>query len=102
MVLSRVLTAVAVVLLCGCATAAAGPIAFIGLVVPHLARAISGPDHRWLLPISGLLGGALLAFADTAGRLVAPPTEVQAGLMAAVVGAPVFILLVQRRKVVGL
>jgi iron complex transport system permease protein len=101
-VLSRVLTAVAVVLLCGCATAAAGPIAFVGLVVPHLARVLSGPDHRWLLPVSGLLGAALLAVADTAGRVVAPPTEVQAGLMAAVVGAPVFIVLVQRRKVVGL
>lgn len=100
--LARAATALAVVLLCGAATAAAGPIAFVGLVVPHVARALAGGDYRWLLPISCLLGAALVVVADAAGRVVAPPTEIQVGLMTALVGAPVFIALVRRRRVVGL
>jgi iron complex transport system permease protein len=100
--LSRAATAVAIVLLCGAATAAAGPIAFVGLVVPHAARALAGGDYRWLLPISCLLGAALLVVADSIGRVLAPPTEIQVGLMTALVGAPVFVALVRRRKVVGL
>ena len=100
--LARCLTALAVVLLCGSATAAAGPIAFVGLVVPHVARSLAGGDYRWLLPTSCLLGAALLVVADAVGRVVAPPTEIQAGLMTAVIGAPVFIWLVRRRRVVGL
>ncbi|WP_308014409.1 FecCD family ABC transporter permease [Nocardia coffeae] len=92
----------AVVLLSGAATAACGPIAFVGLVVPHIARAITGPDQRWLLPYSGLLGGVLLVAADTVGRLIARPGEVQVGITLAICGAPVFIALVRRRKLVTL
>jgi iron complex transport system permease protein len=77
--LTRGVTAVGVVVLVGSATALAGPIAFVGLVVPHMVRALAGGDHRWLLPLSALLAPALLLVADVAGRVVAPPSEVQAG-----------------------
>ncbi|MCP2289828.1 iron complex transport system permease protein [Nocardia amikacinitolerans] len=99
---SRALGLTAVVLLCGGATAAVGPIAFLGLIVPHAARLFTGPDFRWLIPYSGLLGALLLLVADVAGRLVARPGELQAGVMLAVVGAPFFIALVRRRKLVNL
>lgn len=97
--LTRGVTAVGVVLLVGSATALAGPIAFVGLVVPHAVRAMVGGDHRWLLPLSALLAPVLLLAADVMGRVVAPPGEVQAGIMTAVVGAPVFVALVRRRRV---
>ncbi|WP_067689595.1 FecCD family ABC transporter permease [Nocardia jejuensis] len=99
---SRALGLAAVVLLAGAATAAVGPIAFLGLIVPHLARAITGPDYRWLVPYSGLLGAIVLLLADTAGRLIARPGELQAGVTLAALGAPFFILLVRRRKLVNL
>ena len=100
--LSRAVVALGVVLLCGAATAVAGPIAFVGLVVPHVGRALVGGDYRWVLPLSGLLGAALLVGADVAGRLVLPPSEVQAGVMTAVLGAPVFLWLVRRSRGVAL
>ncbi|WP_019925755.1 iron ABC transporter permease [Nocardia sp. BMG111209] len=99
---NRTLGLIAVVLLCGAATAAVGPIAFLGLVVPHLARMITGPDHRWLLPYSGLLGALALLLADIAGRIVARPGEVQAAVVLALVGAPCFVVLVRRRRTVNL
>ncbi|WP_280340558.1 FecCD family ABC transporter permease [Nocardia neocaledoniensis] len=92
----------AIVLLSGAATAAIGPIAFLGLVVPHLARTITGPDNRWLVPYSALLGGLLLLVADIAGRVVARPGELQVGVMLAAIGAPFFIALVRRKKLVSL
>ncbi|MEV5766673.1 iron ABC transporter permease [Micromonospora sp. NPDC052213] len=91
---------VAAVLLTGAAVAAAGPIAFVGLAVPHLARALVGADHRWTLAVSALLGPALLLGADVVGRLVAPPGEVPAGIVTALVGAPLLAWLVRRAKVV--
>ncbi|WP_254185190.1 FecCD family ABC transporter permease [Nocardioides panacis] len=99
---ARAVAALSVVLLCGAATAVAGPIGFVGLVVPHAARSLVGGDHRWVLPVSAVLGAALLVGADTVGRVLLPPTEVQAGLMTALVGAPVFVWLVRRRTAVGL
>jgi iron complex transport system permease protein len=87
----------AVVILCGAATAAAGPIAFVGLTVPHVARAITGPDHRWTLPYAMVLSPILLLGSDVLGRLVVRPAEVQVGIVTALVGAPVFIALVRRR-----
>ncbi|WP_024804716.1 iron ABC transporter permease [Nocardia sp. BMG51109] len=99
---NRALGLAAVVLLTGAATAAVGPISFLGLVVPHLARLFTGPDHRWLLPYSGLLGALLLLLADIVGRLVARPGELQTGIVLAAVGAPCFIWFVRRRKAVGL
>lgn len=98
---ARLVCALAVVVLCGTATAIAGPIAFVGLTVPHAARLITGPDHRWLLPYSALLAPLLLLVSDVIGRVVARPAEVQVGIITALVGAPVFVLLVRRRKVVA-
>ncbi len=100
--LARIVGLAAITLLCGAATAACGPIAFVGLVVPHVVRAFTGPDHRWLLPCSGLLGAALLLAADTVGRVVARPGELQAGIVLALVGAPFFIALVRSRRTAGL
>ncbi len=98
-VLTRVATAGGVVLLVGSAVAVAGPIAFVGLVVPHAVRALVGGDYRWLLPLSALMAPVLLLAADVVGRVVAPPGEVQAGIMTALVGAPVFVAVVRRRRV---
>lgn len=99
---ARVLSAIAVVLLCGSATALAGPIVFVGLVVPHVARFIVGADYRWILVYSAVLGPILLLAADIVGRLVVPPGELEAGLVVAVMGAPVMIALVRRVKLAGL
>jgi iron complex transport system permease protein len=95
---ARVVGLSAITLLCGAATAACGPIAFVGLVVPHAVRAVTGPDHRWLIPCSGLLGAALLLTADVIGRVVARPGELQVGIVLALVGAPFFVALVRRRR----
>lgn len=99
---TRALGALSVTLLCGAATAAVGPIGFIGLTVPHMARAVTGPDQRWVLPYSMVLGAIVLLGSDIVGRVVAPPGEVQVGIVTAFVGAPVLIALVRRRKVVRL
>lgn len=95
---SRAVAAAAVVLLCGGATAAAGPIAFVGLTVPHIARGICGPDYRWILPWSAVLAPVLLLGADILGRVVVRPGELQVGIVTAVLGAPFFIALVRRRR----
>lgn len=95
---TRAVSAVAVVLLCGSATALAGPIAFVGLVVPHAVRAVAGPDYRWILPVSAVAAPILVLVADVAGRVALPPGEVPAGIFTAVIGAPVFIWLVRRGK----
>ena len=92
----RIVVGLAVVLLAGTATALAGPIAFVGLVVPHVVRSLVGPDHVRVLPFSMLAGAVLVVVADTVGRVVLPPSEVQVGIMAAAVGVPVFIALVRR------
>lgn len=92
----------AITLLTGAATAACGPIAFVGLVVPHICRALTGPDHRWLVPASGLAGAVLLLAADVVGRVVVRPGELQVGIVLALVGAPFFVLLVRRRRLVSL
>jgi len=94
----RMLAALSVVLLCGAATAMCGPIAFVGLTVPHVARLLTGPDYRWILPYSMLLAPLLLLTADIVGRLAVRPAELQVGLMTPVIGAPVFVLLVRRHK----
>ena len=100
-VVGRLLVLAAVVLLCGAATSLAGPIAFVGLLVPHVARAVVGPDHRWVLPYAAVLGPVVLLVADVAGRLVARPSEIEAGLVVAVIGAPVLIALVRGTKAAG-
>ena len=100
--LTRVIAAVAVVLLCGSATALAGPMVFVGLVVPHIVRPITGPDYRWILAYSALLGPVLLLAADVVGRLIVRPAELEAGIIIAVIGAPIMIALVRRVKLAGL
>lgn len=98
---TRFLAAGAVTVLTGAAVAATGPIAFLGLMVPHLARALVGNGHRWLLGITALLGPAVLLFSDVIGRVVTAPAEVHAGVITALVGAPVLIALVRRRVVMA-
>ncbi|WP_405592716.1 FecCD family ABC transporter permease [Streptomyces sp. NBC_01190] len=93
----------AVMLLTGASVAVIGPVVFLGLVVPHIARILAqyaglGPDHRWLLPLSAVLAPCLLLTADILGRVVARPTEIQAGVLVAFIGGPFFIALVRRRK----
>jgi iron complex transport system permease protein len=99
---ARAVAALAVVILCGAAVAAAGPIAFVGLTIPHVARALCGPDYRWVLPWSMVLAPVLLLGADIIGRLVARPGELQVGIVTALVGAPFFIALVRRRRLAEL
>ncbi|HEY5784393.1 MAG TPA: iron chelate uptake ABC transporter family permease subunit [Microlunatus sp.] len=101
-VLSRGVSAAAVVLLCGAATAACGPIGFVGLTIPHVARMIVGPDYRWVLPYSMVLAPILLLAADIIGRVVARPGELQVAIVTAFLGAPVFIALVRRKKLAEL
>lgn len=100
--LSRGLAGLSAVILAGGATAAAGPIAFVGLTVPHVARAITGPSYRWILPYSMVMAPILLLGADVLGRVIAPPGEVQVGIVTAFLGAPFFIALVRRRKLAAL
>jgi len=94
----RVVIGLAVVLLAGTATALAGPIGFVGLVAPHLVRVTSGSAYTRVLPLSMVYGAALVAFADTVGRVVLPPTEVQVGIMTAVVGVPAFVWFLRRGR----
>jgi iron complex transport system permease protein len=96
LLVGRVLVAASVVLLCGSATSLVGPVAFVGLMVPHVARVVVGPDYRWVLPYSALLGPVVLLLADVVGRLVVRPAEIEAGLVVALLGAPVLIALVRR------
>ncbi|MDQ3406437.1 MAG: iron chelate uptake ABC transporter family permease subunit [Actinomycetota bacterium] len=98
----RLRGAVAITLLAGGATAVCGPIAFIGLVVPHIARAITGPDQRWVLAYSAVLAPALLLAADVLGRVVSGDREIHVGIVVAFLGAPFFIALVRRRKLAEL
>ncbi|OZM71853.1 hypothetical protein CFN78_18495 [Amycolatopsis antarctica] len=99
---TRILAGLAVVLLCGGATAAAGPIVFVGLAVPHAVRAVVGPDYRWVVPYSMLVAPILLLGSDTLGRVILSSGELEVGVMTAIVGAPVFVYLVRRRQVTRL
>ncbi|MGW2935845.1 FecCD family ABC transporter permease [Streptomyces sp. NPDC001156] len=95
---TRALSMAAATVLCGAATAACGPIAFVGLMVPHAVRSFTGPDLRWILPYAAVLSPVLLLGADVLGRVVARPAELQVGIVTAVIGGPVFIFLVRRRR----
>lgn len=100
--LVRGVTGVAVTVLCGAATAAVGPLAFVGLAVPHAVRGLTGPDDRWVLPLSALAAPVLLLLSDVLGRVIAAPAEIQVGVVTAFIGAPVLIALASRRRVVAL
>ncbi|MDW4908202.1 iron chelate uptake ABC transporter family permease subunit [Streptomyces sp. ADMS] len=95
---TRALSMAAATVLCGAATAACGPIGFVGLMVPHVVRSFTGPDLRWILPYATVLSPVLLLGADVIGRIVARPAELQVGIVTAVIGGPVFIFLVRRRR----
>jgi iron complex transport system permease protein len=94
----RLFAALAVVLLSGGAVAIAGPIGFVGLVVPHVARALVGHDYRWLLPYAGVLGGLLMLVADVAARLVIRPSELPVGVMTALLGGPFFVYVARKLR----
>ncbi|MFF7313610.1 iron chelate uptake ABC transporter family permease subunit [Streptomyces sp. NPDC008137] len=95
---TRALSMLAATVLCGAATAACGPIVFVGLMVPHVVRSFTGPDLRWILPYAAILSPVLLLGADVIGRIVARPAELQVGIVTAILGGPVFIYLVRRRR----
>jgi iron complex transport system permease protein len=95
---TRALSMLAATVLCGAATAACGPIVFVGLMVPHVVRSFTGPDLRWIMPYAAILSPVLLLGSDVIGRVVARPSEVQVGIITAIIGGPVFIFLVRRRR----
>ncbi|WP_329499202.1 FecCD family ABC transporter permease [Kitasatospora herbaricolor] len=99
---TRLFSLLAVTLLCGAATAAVGPIAFVGLAVPHLARHVCGPDQRWIMLLSAVLAPVLLLGSDIIGRLALHPAELQVGVVTAFIGAPLFIALVRGRRIAQL
>lgn len=99
---TRFFVLIAVTLLAGAATAAAGPIGFLGLMVPHVMRWLIGPDQRWILALTMVFSAALLLAADIAGRLILRPGEIEAGIITAFIGAPVLILLARKSKASGL
>ncbi|AGT31779.1 siderophore ABC transporter permease [Geobacillus genomosp. 3] len=94
--LIKAAAALLVVLLAGGSVAVAGPIGFIGMMVPHVARALAGIDHRWLLPYCALLGGILLLAADIGARYILMPREVPVGIVTALIGVPFFIYIARR------
>lgn len=89
----KFIAAVIVILLAGGAVALAGPIGFVGLVIPHVARFVVGVDYRWIIPYSALLGAVLVTVADVTARILLRPQELPVGIMMAVLGAPFFIYL---------
>ncbi|MFJ9149803.1 FecCD family ABC transporter permease [Streptomyces sp. NPDC102270] len=95
---TRALAMLSATVLCGAATAACGPIVFVGLMVPHIVRSFTGPDLRWILPYATVLSPVLLLGSDVIGRIVARPAELQVGIVTALIGGPVFIHLVRRRR----
>ncbi|WP_210207339.1 FecCD family ABC transporter permease [Pseudochrobactrum asaccharolyticum] len=92
----RIVAALAILILAGSSVALAGGIGFVGLVVPHVSRFLTGLDYRWIVPVSAVLGACLLIFADLAARMINPPYEVPVGLMTALIGVPFFLMLAWR------
>lgn len=95
---TRTMAGTAVVLLCGSAVAAVGPIGFVGLVIPHAVRALTGPDQRWLMAGCAVAGPLVLIGCDIVGRVVARPGEVRAGIITAVIGGSLFVVIVRRAQ----
>lgn len=99
---TRTLTMIAITLLCGAATAAAGPLTFVGLAVPFVARALLGPDQRYVAGLCLLLGPVWLLASDILARVVVAPQEIQVGIVASLFGAPFFVAMVRKGKVASL
>lgn len=95
-ILVKALMALVIILLAGGSVAVGGAIGFIGLIVPHIARGLVGPDYRWIIPYSALLGASLLLLADVAARFIIIPQEVPIGVMTALIGTPFFIYIARR------
>ncbi|MEM9275384.1 MAG: iron ABC transporter permease [Cyanobacteria bacterium P01_F01_bin.143] len=93
--LIKILAAISIILLAGSSVAIAGPIGFVGLIVPHTARILVGVDYRWILPYSAILGAILVLIADLCGRLIIQPSELPVGLVMPLIGAPFFIYLIR-------
>ena len=98
----KLLTAICGVFLCATVTALAGPISFVGLMVPHIIRLLVGSDHLHLIPLSAIYGACLLLIADVAGRVLGAPGELETGIMTALIGGPVFIFIIRKAKVQSL
>lgn len=99
---TRILGIIAVTLLAGGGTALTGGIAFVGLMVPHIVRWFTGPDQRWIIAYTALAAPSIVLIADVLGRVITRPGEIEAGVLTALIGAPVLIALVRRRKASGL
>ena len=93
--LIKILAAISIILLAGASVAIAGPIGFVGLIVPHIVRLIVGVDYRWILPYSAILGAIMMLIADLCGRLIIQPSELPVGLVMPLIGAPFFIYLIR-------
>ncbi len=93
---TKLFAGAAIILLAGGAVAVAGPIVFVGIVIPHLARAVVGIDHRWVIPFSAVMGGILLVAADISARYIIMPQEVPVGVMTAIIGTPFFVYIARR------
>jgi iron complex transport system permease protein len=98
----KVIGVLGVMLLTGAATAACGPVGFVGLVVPHVARFFAGVDYRWIIPYSAFIGALLVVLTDVVGRLIVRPGELQVGIVMALIGGPIFVVLVRRTRMVKL
>ncbi|AZU60539.1 FecCD family ABC transporter permease [Neobacillus mesonae] len=95
-VLIKITIGILVILLAGGSVAVAGPIGFVGIVIPHITRSLVGIDHRWVIPYSGVLGAILLLIADITARYLLMPSEVPIGVMTAIIGTPFFIFIARR------
>ena len=95
--LIKALAMVAVVILTGVSVALAGKVAFVGLIIPHIARFLSGSDYRWIIPVSGVLGGMFLALCDILARFVNDPFETPVGVITSLIGVPFFLYLIKTR-----
>jgi iron complex transport system permease protein len=94
----RIVAMIGGVMLCGAATAVAGPIGFLGLLAPHLIRLFIGPDFRYVIPLSAVSGAIILMFSDVIGRILGSPGELEVGIVTAFVGAPILIVLALKSK----
>ncbi len=95
-------SSIAITVLAGAATAAVGPLNFIGLTAPHIARFFVGTEHKWLLPYSMVISALLVSVADTVGKILVSPDEISVGIMTALLGGPIFVILVRKWRITEL
>ncbi|MNP60478.1 putative siderophore transport system permease protein YfiZ precursor [compost metagenome] len=92
------MASIAIILLAGASVAVAGPIAFVGIIIPHIVRYLVGSDYRWVIPYAAVLGAILLVIADVGSRYIAMPKEVPVGVMTAILGVPFFVYIARKGK----